>query len=386
MRNKLKARIEQDIRRHEPMAVRDIDAAMSAIDFKAFWFLDDEPDDPSKGYTVDNGVAKIDVRGLLIPAVSYDARDYGVTGYDQIARYIADAESNPEVERIVLDVDSGGGYVKGLSIATAAIENSQKPIETFVSGDAYSAAYWLASTTETITAADFSGLGSIGVLMMHEEHSSALEKWGYKVSVIRSGKWKAAFNDVEPLTDEQKKRLQDDCDSLALDFFNHVASHRGMSAEMVESWQADTFNAKLAKSYGMIDKIESNFYALIEAGGNMAADNPQNTAQAEELAALKQQLAERDNTIATMRADNRKAEIKALAEKTGKTFSDDEAKHLAALDDAAFKTMAGMLTVAAPKADNTTALNHLFTEQALAGREPTDDNNMDAKVRAWGAK
>ena len=82
----LQAKIKRDINSHELMACHDLNGELASIDFKALSRYDD--DDSEAAYTVENGVATIDVRGLLVPETSSDYRSWGVTGYANLADYI----------------------------------------------------------------------------------------------------------------------------------------------------------------------------------------------------------------------------------------------------------------------------------------------------------
>ncbi|MGZ9927849.1 S49 family peptidase, partial [Escherichia coli] len=88
------------------------------------------------------------------------------------------------------------------------------------------------------------------VYVVHTEESGWLERYGEKVSLFRSGKWKAAFNSFMPLTDDEKTRLQEGVDESASVFFNHVAAQRNIDAKTVKNWEGDCFTAVKAKELG----------------------------------------------------------------------------------------------------------------------------------------
>ena len=181
----LQAKIKRDIDSHALMACHDIQGELASIDFKSLARYSD--DNSEAAYTVENGVATIDVRGLLVPETSSDYRSWGVTGYANLADYIQQANDDYTVTSIVLDIDSVGGYVKGQHLVDDVLANITKPIETFVSGNAYSAAYRIAVQTDQITASQFAGIGSIGTIVKHTERTGYLKQIGVKVTNIRSG-------------------------------------------------------------------------------------------------------------------------------------------------------------------------------------------------------
>lgn len=360
-------KIKADIARHELMACHDLQGQLAAIDVKALAVLGTDNETPS--YSVDNRTATIKVRGLLVPSAS---RDYGnwITGYNYINQYLAKANNDPFVDEIVLNIDSGGGYVKGLDDVIETIANLSKPITTYASGDMYSAAYYLGSSTDNITAEKDSGIGSIGVYVVHSEDSKALEKWGETYSIFRSGKWKGAFNWFSPLAKHEKERLQQGVDEAASLFFNHVAYKRDIDAMTIADWQGDTFTATKAKELGLIDEIVGKTVVqppvdqfLETKAESSATTNPQpkeldmDLVQAlAENSNLKAQVADKETALASkdakiaelqaklteQQANNRNKAVADLEAKTGKTFSDAEKQAFVSMSDDQFALVASM--------------------------------------------
>lgn len=360
-------KIKADIARHELMACHDLQGQLAAIDVKALAVMGTDNETPS--YSVDNRTATIKIRGLLVPSAS---RDYGdwATGYNYINQYLTKANNDPFVDEIVLDINSGGGYVKGLDDVIETIANLSKPITTYASGDMYSGAYYLGSSTDRITAEKDSGIGSIGVFVVHSEESKALEKWGETYSIFRSGKWKGAFNWFSPLAKHEKERLQQGVDEAASLFFNHVAYKRDIDTMTIADWQGDTFSATKAKELGLIDEIvgktvtQSPVEQFLETKAESSATtNPQpkeldmDLVQAlAENSNLKAQVADKETALASkdakiaelqaklteQQANNRNKAVADLEAKTGKTFSDAEKQAFAGMSDEQFALVASM--------------------------------------------
>lgn len=398
----LKAQIEADIKSHAVFACHNLQASVAAIDFVAL-SLSQEPlsqDHQEQGYGVDGTTAVINVRGLLVPQMSHDRSNWGITAYNQIARYLARANSDPFIDDIRLDIDSSGGYVAGLDDVVEQIANLDKPITTFVSGDMYSAAYWLGVSTEKITAKKSSGIGSIGVFVVHSESSKGLEKQGDTLSIFRSGKWKGAFNWFSPLAKYEKDRLQQGVDDTASLFFNHVAQQRKLTAQQVKDWEGDVFTAQQAKECGLIDAIvgkstttashvkqhkqqtAQQTVVAFNTGLASLTQNPKETTMElpQALAALNERdkriselqrqvvqkdslattaMRERDDAVAEatqakaeltkVRGDIRQKAIDELAEATGKQFGDDELAELKDASDGVFVMLKAAYTQAVQK-------------------------------------
>lgn len=399
----LQAKIKRDIRNHTAMACYDLDEQLAAIDFKALSRY--EGDDSEAYYTVENGVAAIDVRGLLVPETSGDYRSWGVTGYANLADYIQQANDDPTVTSIVLDVDSGGGYIKGIDIATEAIYQSSKTVETFISGDMYSAAYWLGASTNKITAeSKLNGVGSIGVFVVHSEESKWLERMGEKITMIRSGKWKGAYNSFMPLSEEEIERLQQGIDESASVFFNHIAAQRNIDVKTIQSWEGDDFTATKAKELGLIDVIADSIAASsstaqsnnnpeeydlneLQLAQAKIAELEKSEAQAKQEAVdAKAAALAAQNKLAESQASTRQAAIDKLAADTGRTFTEDQVTAFKAMDEAQFAVAEFM---AKPVESKVSPLPEgLDKAQATNGRESGESQIMAAvaAAKAQGAK
>lgn len=399
----LQAKIKRDINRHALMSCEDLDYQLASIDFKA---LSRHSDDGGEAaYTVENGVATIDVRGLLVPETSSDYRSWGVTGYANLADYIQQANDDYTVTSIVLDIDSVGGYVKGQHLVDEAIADNTKPIQTFVSGNAYSAAYRIAVMTDRITASQFSGIGSIGTIVKHTEQVSRLKQIGITVTNIRSGKWKAVFGDDEPLTDEQLAEIQSGVNANAQEFFEHVASYRSLNADTIASLEGRCFDAIRAKELGLIDEIADSVstsssaaqsnnnpeeYDLneLEKAQAKIAELEKSEAQAKQEAvdAKAAALAAQDK-LAESQASTRQAAIDKLAADTGRTFTDEQTNAFKAMDEAQFAVVAAVMQ---PTSKDTvvTLPDGLDKAQATNGREGGESKILAAveAAKAQGAK
>ena len=398
----LQAKIKRDIDSHALMSCTGLEHQLASIDFKALSRYDD--DDSESAYTVENGVATIDVRGLLVPETSSDYRSWGVTGYANLADYIQQANDDYTVSGIVLDIDSIGGYVAGLDGIIETIYQSEKPIDAFVSGDMYSAAYWMGAGVRTITASKHSGIGSIGVLATHSEFSKALDIEGQKVSIFKSGRWKAAFSSLIPLTAEEKTRLQEGVDESASIFFNHVAAQRNVDAKTVKGWEGDVFTAVKAKELGLIDAIADSVAAssstkqsnnnpeeydlneLEKAQAEIAALKADKVKDEQAIADAKAEALAAQNALAETQAATRQTAIEKLAADTGRTFTDEQVTAFNAMDEAQFNVVAAVMQPV-PK-DTPVLPAGLDKEQATSGRQSGESKIMAAveAAKAQGAK
>jgi signal peptide peptidase SppA len=205
----------------------------------------------------------VSIQGPLISGEDHWVHEmYGVTSYGAIRDAVVAAADSPEVKQIVLDINSGGGAVNGVSDAgniIAKINAEVKPVTTYSGGTMASAAYWLGSNAGEVYASDLSTVGSIGVLTAHKDISKALAADGVKVTVLRAGKYKALSNPYEPLSAEAEAQIQSQLDDAYKVFVGHVAQARGVSYDFADKNMAQgrEFFGEKAKEAGLVDGILS---------------------------------------------------------------------------------------------------------------------------------
>jgi len=220
----------------------------------------------SEGYQIlGNGVAVIPISGTLVNKGSQLSTQSGMQGYNGILSMFSAALNDPNVNSVLLDIDSGGGEVAGcfdLCRLVAAFRD-EKPIAAFVGEQACSAAYALASAAETIYIPQTGIAGSIGVLVAHQDLSKKLNKDGIKVTLIHSGKHKVDGNPFEALSAPVKEKIQGRIDSTRQMFAELVAENRSMSVEAVLATEAQTYEGAGAVEAGLADQIMS-FNEVIE--------------------------------------------------------------------------------------------------------------------------
>lgn len=214
---------------------------------------------PSTILNTVNGVGVISIHGPLIANTSFLSRLFGLASYADIRQALVTAAQDPNVKRILLDVNSGGGAVAGVAdtgdlIATI---NKIKPVTTFADGVMASAAYWLGSSAGKVTVSKTTLVGSIGVIAMHVERSKQFVEAGLTVTVFRAGKYKALVNQVEPLTEDAKEQMQTQLDAAYGIFVQHVADVRKVSYQVADSRMAQgrEFFGAAAQDAGLVDSI-----------------------------------------------------------------------------------------------------------------------------------
>lgn len=231
------------------------------------------PRDDRKVFRLVDGVAVIPVEGDLVHKLGDLDPWCGMTGYDGITYKLHEAAADPDVLGIMLDVDSPGGMVDGCAACGDVIARVRKikPVWASLSDNAYSAAYWLASQCNRILMPRTGGVGSVGVVTLHADHSRSLDAEGVTVTVIHAGAHKADGHPFAPLDKDVLASITAELEALRLQFSFAVASGRGMAEEAVLATEARCFLAAAGISVGFADAIANPDDALAEFIEHLAA-------------------------------------------------------------------------------------------------------------------
>ena len=206
-------------------------------------------------YQIMNGIAVIPLYGVIGKRVGMLEQSSGVTDVDVFSRAVMRATNDPNVKRIMIDIDSPGGTVGGVQHAADVVRMaaSQKKTMAYTGGTCASAAYWIASGADAIYCDATASVGSIGVYTMVLDTSRAYDNMGIKNQVFASGKFKAAGASGTSLSDEQKEQIQKVVDDLASVFKADILRHNPAIAQ--ETMQGQVFVGQSAKLAGLVDSI-----------------------------------------------------------------------------------------------------------------------------------
>lgn len=341
-----------------------------------------------------NGTAVIPVHGSLLNR--YNFAHSSATGYNAIRSMMNAALADPDVSRIVLDINSPGGQAAGCFELCEDIRAARdvKPVHAVVDAGAFSAAYAIASAATDITVTPSGEVGSIGVVSMHMNLGPALEKIGVDISFIFAGKHKVDGNPFEALPDDVRANIQTDVDRFYGRFVASVAAGRNgkITEEGARKTEAACFDADTALSLGLIDSIRSADAAL----ASFEAITPGIMASDESTTATDMKEDTMSDINAALAAD--RTRINAILNHEEAKGREGLARHLALNTDMSVEVAAEALK-AAPKAsaaaDARSPLDRAMdrVEQPNVGTEggdPTaeavDADSPQAKADAiWGA-
>lgn len=202
------------------------------------------------------------------------------------------AQDDANVRSIMLDVDSPGGYVRGITSAVDAIweAGKKKPVHAHTGGLMASCAYHLGSQAQRISADRNALVGCIGEMVILVDASKHLKEEGIEVVVIASGAHKGVGVWGAEITAEQRAALQELVgDGHELFLRDVLRSRLDLTRRRLAS-VADgrSFYAERAEKVGLIDDVETDHQALdacmvarLEDGGS-GADEPPNDDETED--------------------------------------------------------------------------------------------------------
>ena len=180
-------------------------------------------------FPIVDGIAVIEISGVLIHRGGWIGQSSGQTSYEGIAAQIE---------------------------AAAALRRA-KPVWAFVAEHAFSAGYALASQADRILLPRTGAVGSIGVVVMHADLSGQLDQDGARVTLIHSGRHKIDGNPYAPLPESVRDDIQREIDVLRFLFAETVAAGRAgrLSQDGAMATEAATYRGADAVAAGLADEV-----------------------------------------------------------------------------------------------------------------------------------
>lgn len=204
-------------------------------------------------------IAVIPVYGTIVQRASQLGLCEGGTSTQEISMALSQALADETVGQILLDIDSPGGSVYGVSELGEEIRaaRAQKPVVAIANSLAASAAYWIGCCASEFYMTPGGEVGSIGVWMAHQDISKALADEGVNVTLISSGQFKTEGNPFMPLPEDAKTFLQTRTDDYYAAFTGAVAKGRNVPIAQVRDGmgQGRVLGADAALAQNMVDGV-----------------------------------------------------------------------------------------------------------------------------------
>ena len=168
------------------------------------------------------GVGIVELKGLIVSS-------------EQTLQHLTEFRNNPNVKSIVLRIESPGGAVGAAQEIYQEVmrTNDVKPVIASMGSMGASGGYYAALGAENIIANPGTMTGSIGVIVKFPNLEGLFEKIGYKSEVIKSGPLKDVGASDRPLSEEERKLMQDLIDNVYGQFVRDIAAARDMPQETI---------------------------------------------------------------------------------------------------------------------------------------------------------
>ncbi|HHG8731127.1 TPA: S49 family peptidase [Citrobacter freundii] len=227
-------------------------------------FGEEERSVERKPYQVSGRIAVIPVSGTLVSKASYLSSYSGMTGYNTIIGLLGKAVHDPDVDGILLDMDTPGGMVAGAFDCADNIARMReiKPIWALANDMNCSAGQLIASAASHRLITQTARTGSIGVLMAHSNYSGQLQQDGIEITLLHSGAHKVDGNIYEKLPEDVRKKMQTAIDATRQMFADKVAQYTGLSVEEVLATEAAVYSGADALEVGLADELVLNTDAI----------------------------------------------------------------------------------------------------------------------------
>ena len=199
--------------------------------------------------TVRDGTAIIPVAGPIFRYANLFTEYSGATSISVLAKDFRTAEEDPEIEKIILVLDSPGGQASGVAEFADQIRASNTEVVAYVDNFAASAGYWIAAAADKVVVNKAAEVGSVGVVF-----STRLRKNTGEVHIVS----KVSPDKVQaPGSAEWTASLQKRADDLAEIFVTDVAGFRNVTREKVitDFGQGGLLLGQNAVDAGMADEV-----------------------------------------------------------------------------------------------------------------------------------
>jgi protease-4 len=174
---------------------------------------------------------------------------------DLVDSLLAQAEADPTIKAVVVDVNSPGGSVVGSDQVYHMLKDFDKPVVFWMDEMAASGGYYIACGGDHIIAHPDSLVGSIGVISQFINAEELLDEIGVDVVVITSGPRKDTGSLFRDMTEEEQEYWQALIDEVYDGFVEIVAEARDLPEETVrELADGRVYTGRQAAELGLVDE------------------------------------------------------------------------------------------------------------------------------------
>lgn len=196
-------------------------------------------------------IARIPITGIICH------RDSMGTDCSEVIEAVRIIREMDDISTVVLDIDSPGGMAWGVEEAAAEIatlRDAGKRVLAWIDPLGASAAYWLASSADSIYALPSGLVGSIGAVRRFWDWSGMFQKLGLVLEAFTSGSpGKIRGMMGKKTTDEDRKHMQESVEEAGGRFRDFVLSRRPSLGSL--AFTGDVWSGRKAMEMGLVDGL-----------------------------------------------------------------------------------------------------------------------------------
>lgn len=220
----------------------------------------------------DSKVAALPVAGTISDSTSGGALSAEGATPDALRSQLRQAEEDPDVEAVVLEVNSPGGGVVASDAMYRLVEDferqTDKPVVASMGTTAASGGYYISAAADTIVANPSTTTGSIGVIFNYTNFEEGLDKIGVDPQPLTTGEFKDLASPANELSDEEREILESQIEDSYDQFVAVIVEGRDLSESRVrELGDGRTYTGDQAADNGLVDELGGIETAAAEARG-----------------------------------------------------------------------------------------------------------------------
>ncbi len=220
---------------------------------------------PGKAYDEESpGIAVIYLDGALVSGEGL----VETIGGDFYAREIRTLANYPNLQAVVLRINSPGGSAEGSETLYHEIERLAEKIPVVVSMSSYAASggYWIALPADKIFASSGTITGSVGVFGLHLSVKDLAERFGLGFDGAKTGPFVDAGSISRLLTEIEMASVQESVDDIYRLFLSRVTAHRKLTVgDVNEVSGGRVWSGEQAKALGLVDEVGGLKEAIVAA-------------------------------------------------------------------------------------------------------------------------
>lgn len=242
-------------------------------------FLEDYALELPRGPRHSPQVAIVHVTGVIMPGESrFDNFQGKIAGSETVIEHLQAAADSPDIEAVILRVDSPGGSALASDLIWRQVEKlkADMPVIVSMSGLAASGGYYVSCGADSIFADPGTLTGSIGVYAGKLDRSQMYRKIGVNREFITRGQNALLFSDEGGFTPGQRELFQRQMDGFYERFLDKVAQGRGLDREQVHAVaQGRVWTGRQGQMHGLVDGLGGLGRALDSVKWSLGLDPSQ---------------------------------------------------------------------------------------------------------------